>query len=102
MATLTALIGDIDTAISRRADTRGDGFTMTIGGIRYTKRTDAGRRLQQLTAQLEDALLKSSHQRLEEQSGELGGFTVTVTVERVLGSMNIIMALDGAPAPTSA
>ena len=97
MATLTALIGDIDTAISRRADTRGDAFTMTIGGIRYTKRTDAGRRLQQLTAQLEDALLKSSHQRLEEQSGELGGFTVTVTVERVLGSMNIIMALDGAP-----
>ena len=97
MATLTGLIGDIDTAISRRADTRGDAFTMTIGGIRYTKRTDAGRRLQQLTAQLEDAVLKSSHQRLEEQSGELGGFTVTVTVERVLGSMNIIMALDGAP-----
>ncbi len=30
---LTALIDDIDTAISRRADTRGDAFTMTIDGI---------------------------------------------------------------------
>ena len=97
IAALTALIGDIDTAISRRTDTRGDAFTMTIDGIRYTKRTDAGRRLQQLTAQMEDALLKSSHRRLEERPGELGGFTVTVTVERVLGSMNVIMALDGAP-----
>ena len=70
---------------------------MTLDGIRYTKRTDASRRLQQLAAQMEDALLKSSHRRLEERPGQLGGFTVTVTVERVLGSMNVIMALDGAP-----
>ena len=42
IAALTALIGDIDTAISRRADTRGDAFTMTIDGIRHAKRTDAG------------------------------------------------------------
>ena len=97
IAALTALIGDIDTAISRRTDTRGDAFTMTMDGVRYTKRTDAGRRLQQLTAQMQEALLKSSHRRLEERPGELGGFTVTVTVERVLGSMNVIMALDGAP-----
>jgi len=69
---------------------------MTVDGIRYTKRTDAGRRLQQLAAQIEDALLNSSHRRLEEQPGELGGFTVSVTVERVLGSMNVTMALDGA------
>jgi hypothetical protein len=97
IATLTAAVGDIDTAISRRTDTRGDAFTMNVDGIIYTKRTDAGRRLQQLTAQMEDALLTSSHQRLEERPGELGGFAVTVTVERVLGSMNIIMALDRAP-----
>jgi hypothetical protein len=97
IATLTALIGDIDTAISRRTHTRGDAFTMTIDGIRYTKRTDAGRRLQQLTAQMEDALLKSSQRQFEERPGELGGFMVIVTVERVLGSMNVIMALAGAP-----
>jgi hypothetical protein len=97
IAALTALIGDIDTAINRRTDTRGDAFTMTMDGVRYTKRTDAGRRLQQLTAQMQETLLKSSHRRLEERLSELGGFTVSVTVERVLGSMNAIMALDGAP-----
>ena len=70
---------------------------MTMDGVRYTKRTDASRRLQQLTAQMQEALLKSSHRRLEERPGELGGFTVSVTAERVLGSMNVIMALDGAP-----
>ena len=97
IAALTALVGDIDTAITLRRDTRGDAFAMATGGFRYTKRTDAGRRLQQLTAQMEDTLLKSSHRRLLERPGELGGFPVTVTVERVLGSMNVILALDGAP-----
>ena len=97
IAALTALIGDIDTAIGRRRDTRGDAFTMTMDGIKYSKRTDAGQRLQQLTTQMEEVLLKSSHRRLEEQPGDLGGFIVTVTIERVLGSMNVIMALDGAP-----
>ena len=96
IATLTALIGDIDTAISRRTDTRGDVFTMTMDGIRYTENR-SGRRLQQLAVQMEGALLNSSHRRLEKRSGELGGFAVSVTVERVLGSMNVIMVLDGAP-----
>ena len=94
---LTTLIDDIGIAIARRTDTRGDAFTMTIDGFAYAKRTDAGRCLQQLVAQLEQDLLKSSHRRLEERPGELGGFPVVVTVERVLGSMNVITALDGAP-----
>jgi hypothetical protein len=51
----------------------------------------------QFVAQLEQNLLKFSHRRLEERPGELGGFPVAVTVERVLGSMNVILALDGAP-----
>jgi hypothetical protein len=94
---IAALTEDIDTAVTRRTDTRGDAFIMTMAGIRYAKRIDAGRRLQQLTTQMEDALIRSSHRRLEERPGELGGFTVTVTVERVLGSMNVIASLDGAP-----
>src|ERR1035441_9206865 len=97
VAALTALIDEIGTAISRRTDTRGDAFTMSIDGIGYTKRIDAGRCLQQLTAQMAEALFKTSHRRLHEQAGELGGFAMTVTVERVLGTMNVIMALDGAP-----
>jgi hypothetical protein len=99
---LTTLIDDIAAAIARRTDTRGDAFTMTLDSIKYAKRADAGRHLQQLVAQLEQTLLKFSHRRLEERPGELGGFPVTVIVERVLGSMNVILALDGAPAPTSA
>jgi len=94
---LTALVQDIGTATSRRRDTRGDAFAMTAAGFTYAKRADAGRRLQQLIAQMHDGLLKSEHRRLSEQPGELGGFPVTVTVERVLGSMNVILALDGAP-----
>jgi hypothetical protein len=46
---------------------------------------------------MEGALLNSSHRRLERRPGEIGGFAVSVTVERVLGSMNVIMVLDGAP-----
>jgi hypothetical protein len=68
-----------------------------MNGIRYDKRTDAGQRLQQLIAQMGETLLRTSHRRLEERPGEVGGFTVTVTVERILGSVNVIMALDGAP-----
>jgi N12 class adenine-specific DNA methylase len=94
---LTTLIDDIGTAITRRTDTRGDAFTITIDGIRYTKRTDAGRRIQILVEQLEQELLRSSHRRLGEHPGDLGGFPLTVTVERVLGSINVIAALDGAP-----
>jgi len=78
LATFTDLIDHIGTAIGRRTDTRGDAFTITIDGTNYTKRTDADRHLQQLPAQLEQDLLKSSHRRLVEQPGELGGFSVTV------------------------
>jgi N12 class adenine-specific DNA methylase/SAM-dependent methyltransferase len=94
---LTALIEDIATAIGCRRDTRGDAFTMTMNGIRYDKRTDAGRCLQQLIAQMGDTLLRTSHRRLEERPAELGGFAVTVTMERVLGSVNVVIALDTAP-----
>ena len=41
--------------------------------------------------------MKSGHRRLLERPGELGGFPVTMTAERVLGSMNVILALDRAP-----
>jgi len=94
---LTTLIDDIAAAITRRTDTRGDAFTMTTDGIAYTKRTDAGRHLQQLVVQLEQDLFSTSHRRLEERPGELGGFPLIVTIERVLGSMNVILALGGAP-----
>ena len=45
--TLTSLVSEIDTAIGRRRDTRGDAFTMTFDGVTYAKRSHAGHRLMQ-------------------------------------------------------
>ena len=39
---LAQLAADIDTAIARRQDTRGEAFTMTVDGHTYAKRADAG------------------------------------------------------------
>jgi hypothetical protein len=94
---LTALIVDIDTAISRRRDTRGDAFTMTAGGIRYTKRHDAGQRLIQTVQQELARLATSSHQQYQVRPAQLGGFEVTATVQRTLGTTEAVLALDGAP-----
>jgi hypothetical protein len=93
---LQALTGQIDTAISRRRNTRGDAFSMTLGTTRFTKRNDAGEQLKNLIAALHEALMKSSHRQLGERPGQLGGFDVTVVVERVLGTTNVTIALDGA------
>jgi len=94
---LEALTGQIDTAIGRRRNTRGDAFSMTLGATRLSKRNDAGEQLKNLIAALHEALMKSSHRQLGERPGQLGGFDVTVVMERVLGTTNVTIALDGAP-----
>jgi N12 class adenine-specific DNA methylase len=97
VAELEGAAGQIDDAISRRISTRGDAFTMTLGTTRYTRRADAGEQLKTLIAGLEDALRKSSHKQVGERPGHLGGFDVTTTVGRVLGTTSVTIALDGAP-----
>ena len=97
VAELEALTGQIDTAIGRRRNTRGDAFSMTLGTTRLTKRNDAGEQLKNLIAALHEALMKSSHRQLGERPGQLGGFDVTVVMERVLGTTSVTIALDGAP-----
>ena len=94
---LEALTGQIDTAIGRRRSTRGDAFSMTLGTTRLSRRNDAGEQLKNLIAALHEALTKSSHRRLGERPGQLGGFDVTVVAERVLGTTSVTIALDGAP-----
>jgi hypothetical protein len=93
---LEALTGQIDTAIGSR-NTRGDAFSMILGTIRFTRRNDAGEQLKNLIAALHEALVKSSHKRLGERPGQLGGFDLTVVTERVLGTTSVTIALDGAP-----
>ena len=88
---------EIDAAIGRRRDTRGDAFSMTAANTRYTRRTDAGEHLKAAITELDQALTRSGHKRLCEPVGELGGFPVLVTVERVLGTATIIIELQGAP-----
>ena len=95
-SSLIALTGDIDAAISRRQQTRGDAFTMTVDGIRYGKRIDAGEQLRRLL-QRQAAALDGSQRRAELRAGHLGGFEVTSAIDRVLGSIQIVLALDGAP-----
>jgi hypothetical protein len=70
---------------------------MTLGTTRLTKRHDAGEQLKKLLAGLDEALMKSSHKRLADRPGQLGGFDITAVIERILGTTSITIALDGAP-----
>ena len=85
IATQTQLASDIDAAIARRQDTRGDAFTMTVEGRVYRKRVDAGLHLLHLLRQ-EAANQLGSRQRTL-RAGELGGFPLTVTISRALGQV---------------
>lgn len=95
ITTLTGRAADIDAAIARRVDTRGDKFTMTVGGREHAKRVDAGQHLKQVVEQ-QIGQLDGSRGRMG-PVGELGGFPLTTGVERVLGTTSVRLALDGAP-----
>ena len=98
IARLTQLATTIDAAIKRRRDTHGDQFTMTVGGRRHDKRADAGQHLKQL-AERELAALTGSLER-SVSAGQLGGFPVTVALDRSLGRTHVTFSLEGAPGAT--
>lgn len=95
VTTQAQLATDIDAAIARRQETRGDAFTMTIGDRTYRKRADAGLHLLHILRREAENQL-GSRQRIV-RAGELGGFPLTVTVSRALGQVEVAPALDGAP-----
>ena len=95
IAAQTRLADDIDAAIARRQDTRGDAFTMTVDGHRYRKRADAGQHLLGFLRQ--EAANQLGFRQRTIRTGELGGFTLTVAVSQSLGQVNVTPALDGAP-----
>jgi hypothetical protein len=82
-------------AIARRQDTRGDAFTMTVDGRRYRKRADAGQHV--LAILREEAAIQLGYRQRTIRAGELGGFTLTVTISQALGQVRAAPALDGAP-----
>ncbi len=89
------LADDIEAAIARRQDTRGDAFVMTVQGQRYTKRADAGQHLLHILRQ-EAANQLGSRQRTM-STGALGGFPLTASVSQALGRVQLTLTFDGAP-----
>jgi N12 class adenine-specific DNA methylase/SAM-dependent methyltransferase len=94
---LEATAAEIDAAIARRRDTRGDAFTMTVATTRHTRRQDAAEHLKALIAEQDQALTRSGHRRLTQPLGELGGFPLTVTTEHILATASVTIQLGGAP-----
>ena len=97
--TLTTLVSEIDAAIGRRRDTRGDAFTMTLDGVTYGKRSHAGNRLMQFIQREITALTGSGHPRYQTRPGHLGGFDLTATTQRILGTSQVTLALEVSPNP---
>jgi N12 class adenine-specific DNA methylase len=95
IAAQTRLAEDIDAAIARQRDTRGEAFTMTVDGHSYRKRADAGQHLLSILRQEAGNQLGFRQRTL--RTGELGGFPLTVTVSQSLGQVRVTPALDGAP-----
>jgi len=94
IAAQTRLAADIDHAIARRQDTRGEAFTMAVDGERYGKRADAGQHLLRLLREEAANQLGSRQRALP--VGELGGFLLTASISRALGEVRMTLAFDGA------
>jgi N12 class adenine-specific DNA methylase len=92
---LTGLTRDLDAAIGRRQDTRGDKFAMTVDGRAHGKRAVAGQHLKHLLQRQAAAL--DGRRASTATPGHLGGFPVTAAAGRVLGKTTITLGLDGAP-----
>jgi len=95
IAAQTRLAADIDHAIGRRQDTRGEAFTMTVDGQRYDRRADAGQHLRRQLA--EEAANQLGYRQRTLRMGELGGFPLIATSFRALGDVRLTLAFDGAP-----
>ena len=95
IARLTQLTEDIDTAIGRRQDTRGEKFTMTVDGRRHVKRAEAGQHLKDLLQN--EAVVVGAVQQRTVRPGRLGGFPVTAHIAASLGQASVTLGLDGAP-----
>ena len=95
---LTALAAAIDTAIAQRQDTRGEKFTMTVGGTQHSKRADAGQHAKDILAR--EAAALTGQLRRAATIGRLAGFAVNAELSRALGATNVTITLDGAPGTT--
>jgi hypothetical protein len=95
IARLGRLGEEIDTAITRRLDTRGDKFTMTVGDQCHDKRADAGQHL--AGALTREAAAPDGQRQQVRRAGELGGFPLTPQLDRTLNGTILTLELEGAP-----
>ena len=101
VARLTDVAAQLDSALERRADTRGDAFTMRLDGQAFSKRTDAAACLRSmLHTQISQAKKGTRPRDDHGDIGTLGGFTIICTP--TWGSGNQVWAhlrFDGVPVP---
>lgn len=87
----------LDEAIQRRVNTRGDAFTMTVEGRKFSKRSEAA---EALRARVMHVMI---HNRWASDSeefdiGTIGGFTATVSVRQLPGgARGLALRFAGVP-----
>ena len=101
------IILGLDAALARREDVAGEHFTMTVDGLPYAKRADAGARLRDwLATQAGEILadMKATRQDLaitRIHAGRLAGFDVlasfhgTAATRKVAAGVHVGLELDG-------
>ena len=92
---LTRQAAEVDAAIARRQDTRGDRFAMTVGEREHSKRAEAGQHLKEMLQEEVTAL--SGPRERRSRAGQLGGFPLVTEVSPALGKTSVSITLDGAP-----
>ena len=101
VARLTDVTAQLDSAIERHVDTRGDAFTMRLDGQAFSKRTDAADRLRSMLHTQISQARKGTRPRDDDGIiGSLGGFTIISAP--TWGSGNQVWAhlrFDGVPVP---
>ncbi len=86
-------IGQLESAIERRQDTRGDRFRMTVDGVPHSKRVDAGDHLHRLVS----SLVNGPSSRPEGAPvGHLARFDLHVGIDRRFEEVSLTIPQAGA------
>lgn len=93
--TLSVRAADIELAIGRRIDTRGEAFVMTVEDREHRKRVEAGQHLKELLAREIDEMAGLKMRAVH--PGSLGGFALQAVAEQSLGKTNVTIQFDGVP-----
>jgi len=97
---LPQLVGElqqVDAAIPRALDTRGDAFTLTLAGRRHTSRGDAAAALRDVLLALPLPAAGPGSARAEPKPiGSVGGCTVLASTQRY-PEQRLHLSLDGVP-----